>query len=49
MTLIQRFLNKAFPLMALFGLILAGWGLIVAPEELHQDKRTLLSQSSAPD
>jgi hypothetical protein len=34
MILIQKVLSRAFPLMALSGLILAGWGLIITPDEL---------------
>jgi hypothetical protein len=35
MNTIQRMLSQAFPLMALTGLLLAGWGLIVTPEEVQ--------------
>jgi hypothetical protein len=32
--IIQSLLNKAFPLMALAGLLLAGYGLITTPDEM---------------
>ena len=31
---IQSLLNRAFPLMAITGLLLAGWGLIITPDEM---------------
>ncbi|MGK5082890.1 hypothetical protein WDW37_06265 [Bdellovibrionota bacterium FG-1] len=34
MILIQTLLHRAFPLMALTGLLLAGWGLLVTPDEI---------------
>jgi hypothetical protein len=34
MSTIHLLLNKAFPLMAITGLLLAGWGLLITPEEI---------------
>jgi len=35
MTLFQSLLNRMFSLMAFTGLLLASWGLVVTPEEIH--------------
>jgi hypothetical protein len=34
MNTIHQFFNRAFPLMALSGLLLAAWGLIVTPDDI---------------
>jgi hypothetical protein len=47
MTTIQQLLNKAFSLMALSGLALAGWGLIVSPDEI-QGERDVVSWGARP-
>lgn len=39
---IQRLLNRAFPLMAITGLLLAGWGLIITPDEIKSDSQWAL-------
>ena len=39
MTLFDHLLNRAFSLMAVTGLLLAGWGLIVTPDEIKNDAR----------
>ncbi len=35
MDLFKSLLNLVFPWMALSGLLLAGWGLVVTPDEMH--------------
>jgi len=47
MTTIQQLLNKAFSLMALSGLALAGWGLIVTPDEI-QGGQEIVSWGAKP-
>jgi hypothetical protein len=34
MMTIHRLLNRAFPFMAISGLLLAAWGLIVTPDDI---------------
>ncbi|MGZ3689153.1 MAG: hypothetical protein ACXWP5_01350 [Bdellovibrionota bacterium] len=34
MALMNRLLQKAFPVMAITGLLMAGWGLIITPDEI---------------
>jgi hypothetical protein len=38
MSLIRNLLSKAFPLMAITGLLLAGWGLIITPDEIQNGR-----------
>jgi hypothetical protein len=45
---IQRLLNHAFPLMAVAGLLLAAWGLLVTPEEIQGNAQVALWGDSAP-
>jgi hypothetical protein len=42
MVQVNRMLGHMFPLMALSGLLLAGWGLIVTPDEMKVDTQALL-------
>jgi hypothetical protein len=44
---IQRLLSHLFPLMALTGLLLAGWGLIVTPDEIQGNALAALDGSAA--
>ena len=39
MVLFRELLNRAFPLMAITGLLLAGWGLIITPDEMRSDSQ----------
>ena len=57
MSLIQSLLSRAFPFMAITGLLLAGWGLIVTPDEIKGDSQWTLwgarsayvDESNSPD
>lgn len=42
MFLIQRLLSRMFPLMAITGLLLAGWGLIITPEDMKSNAQGAL-------
>ena len=42
MILIHRLLNRAFPLMAISGLLLAAWGLIVTPDDIKGSTQVAL-------
>jgi len=42
MILIHRLLNRAFPLMAISGLLLAAWGLIVTPDDIKGSSQVAL-------
>lgn len=48
MITIQRMLSRAFPLLALTGLLLAGWGLIVTPDEIQGNALVTLWGERAP-
>ena len=48
MITIQRLLSQAFPLLALTGLLLAGWGLIVTPDEIQGNAQVALWGERAP-
>ncbi len=39
MRLIQNLLHEAFPLMALAGLLLAGYGLLTTPDEVRTEMK----------
>ena len=39
---IQSLLSNAFPLLALTGLLLVGWGLIVTPEDYQTNVQVAL-------
>ncbi len=51
MNMIHRFLNHAFPLMAISGLLLVGWALIITPEEMKSDAQwsVVLGSSGASE
>jgi hypothetical protein len=48
MITIQNVLSRAFPLLALTGLLLAGWGLIVTPDEIQGNAQVGLWGERAP-
>ena len=39
---VKRLLGRIFPLMALSGLLLAGWGLIITPDDMKGDAQGAL-------
>jgi hypothetical protein len=39
---VKRLLGRMFPLMALTGLLLAGWGLIITPDDMKTDSQAAL-------
>ena len=45
---VQRFLSRMFPLMALTGLLLVGWGLIVTPDDVKSAKTLIVVSSDTP-
>mgnify|MGYP005820240821 CR=1 FL=1 len=45
---ISQLLGKMFPLMAISGLLLAGWGLIVTPDEMKGDAQSALVIRAVP-
>ena len=42
MNLLNRMLGHLFPVMAISGLLLAGWGLIVTPDEIKADAQSTM-------
>jgi hypothetical protein len=47
MITIHTALHRAFPLMALSGLLLAAWGLIVTPDEIKGNAQLWRGQTQA--
>jgi hypothetical protein len=39
---VKRLLGRIFPLMALSGLLLAGWGLLITQDDMKSDARVAL-------
>ncbi len=45
---VKRMLGRMFPLMALSGLLLAGWGLLITPDDMKSNSQEALWGANHP-